>query len=153
MRHRERHAPWSKQSLCVITFQYSAPRRAYDFRGKITCTWQTHAMVNLIAYWQSNCYQTSHQMLRHISIRTPLFERLDPPIIAKTSHNHYVYMLSHDTFHSLFAKLMHTVILQQHRGLHPSDSHDKDLPISDALEPPLVRASTWNFYKMCPVLF
>ena len=42
---------------------------------------------------------------------TPLFGRLDPPIIAKTCHNHCVYMISHDTFQSLFAKLMHTVIL------------------------------------------
>ena len=82
MCQRERHVPWSKQSLCVITPQYSAPGRSYDFRGTIACKdWQTHATLNLIAYWQSNYYQTAHQMVRYISICNPHFGRLDPPII------------------------------------------------------------------------
>ena len=85
MSQRKHPAPWSKQSLCVITPQYSAPGRAYDFRGKVACKcWQPHGMVNLNATWQSNYYQTTHQMARYISIWNPLFGRLDPPIIAKT---------------------------------------------------------------------
>ena len=68
MCQRERHPPW------IITPQYSAPGRAYDFRGKIACKcWQTHDMVNLIASWQSNYYQIAHQMVRYISIWNPPF--------------------------------------------------------------------------------
>ena len=69
MCQRERDTPWSKQSFCVIAPQYSAPGCAYDFRGTVACKcWQTHDMVNLIAFWQANYYQTTHQMLRYISI-------------------------------------------------------------------------------------
>ena len=97
MCQRERHAPWSKQSLCVITPQYSSPGRAYDFMGKIACKcWQTHDMVNLTTSWQSNYYQIAHKMVRYIAIWNPLFGCLDPPIIKKTCkkkmHNHCVYV-------------------------------------------------------------
>ena len=52
-------------------------------------------------------------------------------------------MLSHDILQSLFAKLMHTVIIDQHCDLLPNDSlHEKNPLLSDAQEPPLVRFST-----------
>ena len=80
--------------------QYSAPGRAYDFRGKnASKCWQMHDMVNLIASWQSNYYQTTHQIARYISIWNPFFGCLNPPIKAKTCkkkiHNHYVCICYH----------------------------------------------------------
>ena len=78
-------------------------------------------MVNLIASWQSNTTKPFIKWDGTFQYETPFFGRLDPPI-AKTCHNHCVYMLSHDTFQSLFAKLIHTVIIYQHRALHPNDS-------------------------------
>ena len=74
----------------------------------------------------------------------PFFDRLDTPIIAKSVKRRFtitVYKLSHNTFQSLFAKLMHTIIVHQHRDLHPNDSlHEYDLPISAALEPTLLKS-------------
>ena len=100
MCQRERHAPWDKQSLRVITPQYSAPGRAYDFRGKSACKcWQPHDMVNLIASWQSNHYQITHQMVRYIAMWNPPFWMPgSAPIIEKTCkkkmHNHCVDVIT-----------------------------------------------------------
>ena len=58
-------------------------------------------------------------------------------------HNHCVYMFSHDTLQSPFAKLVQTAIMHQHRNVHPKDSlYEEDLSIPDALEPPLLQLST-----------
>ena len=63
-------------------------------------------------------------------------------------------MLSHDTIQSLFAKLVHKLTIHQHRDHHPNDSiQEQDLPISDALDPSLVKISTCYFQKMCSVQF
>ena len=63
-------------------------------------------------------------------------------------------MLSYDIFQSLFAKLVQKVKIHQHRVLNPNDKlHEKDHPISDALEPPLVKSSTWIFRERCPVCY
>ena len=52
-------------------------------------------------------------------------------------------MFSYDTLHSLFAKLVDTAIMHQYRNVHPKDSlYEEDLPIPDALEPPLLQLST-----------
>ena len=54
-----------------------------------------------------------------------------------------VYMFSYHTLQSLFAKLVETAIMHQYRNVHPNDSlYEDDLPIPDALEPPLLQLST-----------
>ena len=49
-------------------------------------------MVNLIASWQSNYYQTAYQMVTvHFNMK-PLFWTPGSAYLAKTCHNHCVYI-------------------------------------------------------------
>ena len=96
---RERHAPWSKQSLCVITPQYSAPGRAYDFTGKSLVTVDKH-MVWYSWSLAGNLTTTKPHIKWYgtFQCETPLFGPLDPPIVAKMCkkkmRNHCLYVMT-----------------------------------------------------------
>ena len=118
-----------KRTIALCNYpQYSAPGRAYMILwDSIACKcWQTHDMVNLIASWQCNYYQTTHTMVRYISKRnSPFLDawiRLLQQKRIKRRCTSIVHMVSHDTFQSLFAELVHTVIIHKHRDFHPNDS-------------------------------
>ena len=62
-------------------------------------------------------------------------------------------MFLHDTFQSLFAKLTHTVITYRYRDVSLKDwPYEYDLPIYNALKPPMLQLSASNFLVNMPSL-
>ena len=144
MCQRERHAPWTnmKQTIALCDYpQYSAHDKhmiwwIWSLPGNLTSTTEYivydyifHATTKPLIKWYG-AFQYKAPFWTHASTyyRKKRIKRRCTVI---------VHMLSYDTFHSLFAKPVHALIIQQHRDLHPNDSLNEYNPsIFDALEPP-----------------
>ena len=112
-------------------------------------------MTSLIAPGQSKYYQTVHQIPQWVSIWNPPFLGFWICLLEeniKSTCMITVYMFSHYAFQSLFAKLLHADIMHRYRDVSLKDSlYEYDLPIYDALEPPFIQVSIWNFQRICPI--